>query len=221
MLVTSLCIPSPRCTGGHIPPSTHHWVTWSYGGVTMITYQNIGSNTQILPSRVDFCFTTLCVPIVLVPYMEWDPIVTGTLTHAHDHKPDHVHNKVVSKQINMIKWWGWMASAEICTLWMIFRVSQVAWPETFKLCYDGISVWICPPPLSDLKLWWTAKIHSCWSYHHHLPKYWIHHSNIAFQSRFLLYNTTGPYSAGAVHKVGPNSDWYIDTCTRSQTRPCS
>jgi len=25
------------------------------------------------------------------------------MTHAHDHKPDHVHNKVVSKQINMIK----------------------------------------------------------------------------------------------------------------------
>jgi len=40
---------------------------------------------------------------VLVPYMEWDPIETGTLTHAHDHKPDHVHNEVVSKQINMIK----------------------------------------------------------------------------------------------------------------------
>jgi len=30
------------------------------------------------------------------------PIVIGTLTYAHDHKPDHVHNKVVSKQINMI-----------------------------------------------------------------------------------------------------------------------
>jgi len=40
---------------------------------------------------------------VLVPYMEWDPVVTGTLTHAHDRKPDHVHNKVVIKQINRIK----------------------------------------------------------------------------------------------------------------------
>jgi len=70
-----------------------------------------------------------------------------------------------------------------------------------------------PPPLSDLKLWRTD--------HDHLPKYWIQYSNIAFQSRFLLYNTTGPYSAGAVHGVVPNSDWYIDTCTRSQTKPYS
>jgi len=38
-------------------------------------------------------------------------------------------------------------------------------------------------------------------------QYWIHHSNIAFQSRFLLYNSMGPYSAGVVHGVGPNSDW--------------
>jgi len=28
------------------------------------------------------------------------------VTHAHNHKPDHVHNKVASKQINMIKGWG-------------------------------------------------------------------------------------------------------------------
>ena len=94
---------------------------------------------------------------------------------------DHVHNKVVSKEINMIKWRGWMASAEVCTLWMIFIVSQVAWSETFKLCNDGISVWICPPKLSDLKLWRMAKIHSCWTDQHHLPKYWIQHSIIAFQ----------------------------------------
>jgi len=39
----------------------------------------------------------------VVSYMEWDPIVPGTLTHAHDHKPDHVHNKVVSMQNNMTK----------------------------------------------------------------------------------------------------------------------
>ena len=103
-----------------------------------------------------------------------------------------------------------MASAEVCTMWMIFQVSQVASPETFKLCYDGISVWICPPKLSDLKLWWMAKIRSCWTDQYHLPKYWIHHLNIAFQSRYLLYNTTGPYSACAVHGVGPSSDWYTD-----------
>jgi len=78
-------------------------VEWSGAGLTRITPQNTGFITEILPSRVDFCFTTLWVPIVPVPYMEWDPIVTGTLTHAHDHKPDHVHNKVVSEQINMIK----------------------------------------------------------------------------------------------------------------------
>ena len=90
------------------------------------------------------------------PNSDW---YTDTVTQAHNHKPDHVHNKVVSKQINMIKWLGWMASAEICTVWMTFRVSQVAWPETFKLCYDGISVWICPPKL--------VKIRSCWTDQHH------------------------------------------------------
>jgi len=89
-----------------------------------------------------------------------------------------------------------MASAEVGTLCVIFRVTQVAWPETFKFCYNGISVWICPPPLSDLKLGRTAKICSCWTDQHFLPKYWIHHSSIAFQSRFVLYNTMGPYSAG-------------------------
>ena len=123
-----------------------------------------GSITQILPLRVDFCLTTLRVPIVLVPYIEWDPIVTGILTHAHDHKPDHVNNKVVTKEINMIKWWGRKPSAEICTL-------SVLWPEIFKLCCDGISVWICPPPLSDLKLWRTAKFHRYSSDQHHLPKF--------------------------------------------------
>jgi len=40
--------------------------------------------------------------------------------------------------------------------------------------------------------------------------------NFAFQSRFLLYNLTGSYSAGAVHGVGPNSDWYTDTVTHAR-----
>jgi len=35
-------------------------------------------------------------------------------------------------------------------------------------------------------------------------------------SRFLLYNTMGPYSAGVIHGVGPNSDWYTDTVTPAQ-----
>jgi len=142
---------------------------------------------SIIAFRVNFCFTTQWVPIVLVSYMELGPNsdwYTDTVTHAHNHKPDHVHNKVVSKQINMIKWWGWMALAEVCTLWMIFRVSQVAWPETFKLCYHGISVWICPPKLSDFKWWRMAKIHSCWTDQYHLPKYWIHHSIIVCQENF-------------------------------------
>jgi len=33
-----------------------------------------------------------------------------------------------------------------------------------------------------------AKIHSCWTDQQHIAKYCIYHSNIAFQSRFLLYN---------------------------------
>jgi len=78
-----------------------------------------------------------------------------------------------------------MASADVCTLSMIFQVSQVAWPETFKLCYDGISVLICPPELSDLKLWRTAKNHSCWTDQNHLQKYWIYHSYIAFQGSIV------------------------------------
>jgi len=62
-----------------------------------------------------------------------------------------------------------------------FSISQVAWPETFKLCYDGISVWICPPKFSDLKLWRMAKIHSWWTDQYRLAKYCIHHSIIAFR----------------------------------------
>jgi len=34
------------------------------------------------------------------PNSDW---YTDTVTHTHNHKPDHVHNKAVSKQINMIK----------------------------------------------------------------------------------------------------------------------
>jgi len=34
------------------------------------------------------------------PNSDW---YTDTVTHAHNHTPDHVHNKVVSKQINVIK----------------------------------------------------------------------------------------------------------------------
>jgi len=34
------------------------------------------------------------------PISDW---YTDTVTHAQDHKPDHVRNKIVTKQINMIK----------------------------------------------------------------------------------------------------------------------
>jgi len=34
------------------------------------------------------------------PSSDW---YTDTVTHAHDNTPDHIHNNVVSKQINVIK----------------------------------------------------------------------------------------------------------------------
>ena len=131
------------------------------------------------------CLYSAGVVHAVGPNSDWQ---TDTVTHAHNHKSDHVHNKPVSKQINMIKWCGWMALAEVCTLWMLIRVSQVAWPETFKLCCDGISVWISPPKLSDgdLKLRRMAKICSCWTDQYHLTKYWIHYTNIAIRVDFCI-----------------------------------
>ena len=69
------------------------------------------------------------------------------------------------------------------------------------------------PPLSFLQAGCPSccPTNSVKALKHHLPKYWIHHSTIAFQSRFLLYNTMGPYSAGVAQGVGSNSDWYTNT----------